>query len=58
MAYMEFSGPRRIDDLLKERNIELVGAEAHGPRGFGATHESRTYRPEHAGSCARNLAGC
>ena len=34
MAYMQFSGPRPIGDILKERNIELVGADPATRHGF------------------------
>ncbi len=34
MAYMEFSGARRIGDLLKDKNIILRGADAATAKGF------------------------
>src|SRR4051812_17926256 len=34
MACMEFSGPRSIGDLIKERNIELIGADPATRGGF------------------------
>ena len=34
MACMEFSGPRSIGDLIKERNIELIGADPVTRQGF------------------------
>ncbi len=34
MGYMEFGPARRIDEIIKERNIELVGADRATQFGF------------------------